>query len=137
MYLDYESQKRFEAEAAKVGVKDPHLSASAHHNTHTVMLKDGKEPIGAANLSHFPGCCGIAILHDAAADDPKILELLFRVREAMATDTNKGLCVYTDVVGRAPQFLRKLGYRISTRGFFNPNSGNKVSVWVKRIGQEE
>jgi hypothetical protein len=138
MYLAPETKAEFEARAGKVGVESPHLSVRHRAGDLDISLMSGKEMVACAALSHFPGCCGIAILHNAYANGEhrdEILRLMFEVRERMATAGDKGLLVYTDVAGDEPGFLRKLGYTPGRSEFYNPNSGNQVKVWTKRVSQ--
>jgi hypothetical protein len=135
VYLTTEDKTFFEAEAGKAGVNSPRLSYTCRNDQITVTLRSKDFIVAQGELSHFPGCCGIAILHDAWATARRaaVLRLLFLVRERMAQRGDKGLVIYTDVDGDEPEFLRGLGYRTSTRSFYNPNSGNRVTVWTKHL----
>lgn len=134
MYLTTEARKRFLVEAGRLGLQNPSLSVKTKNQTLKIVLKDGDLQVAQAYISHFPGCCGIAILHNASSAHQS---LMFAIREEMAKQSQKGLLVYTGVDGDEPDFLREIGYRTASRRFFNPNSGNLVTTWTKRIGKVE
>lgn len=137
MELTEEIEVKYQALAVKLGAKNPQLSVHTNGMALTLNLDEGSDTyIGGASISDFPGCCGIAILHDYSGD-PKFAKLFFRLREEIAVDGDKGFLQFTDIVGCQPRFLKSLGYKIISRGFYNPNSGNRVHVWGKRISQNE
>jgi hypothetical protein len=135
-------QAEFLAKAVEMGAKNPHLLAKENDagDTEIQLSDETNSELVRGHISYFPGCCGIAVLHNALnCSDAKWLKWLFEFREAIAAENNKGLCVQTDVVGAQPttRLMKSLGYRIQTREFFNPNSGNRVRTWAKKISQPE
>lgn len=142
--LDADLQEKYEAMAKELGAKNPQLSSNEDEEdaSNEFYLEDThddgfQERLASGSLSYYPGCCGIAILHDARGDD-KYLRLLFQLREEIAARANKGMLHQTHVADhtQTQRICHQLGYRMS-RPFYNPNTGHTVRLWTKAIQQNQ
>lgn len=122
----------FTERAKKIGVERPRFfsRSSRRGDEFYLELKSGTTRLASGSVSYFPGCCGIKIIHDASAEDPKHLQLITEMRLRLCAGTC-GQVVQTDVPEESDiiPVLRRLKFR-RTSAFHNPNSFNTVEVWA-------
>lgn len=141
----------FLAKAKELGAIKPQLSSrrGSYGMGNEITLRGGVKPLVGDSyrvvlargwISAFNGCCGIAIAYHAKVAEPKWLPWIFEIRERLAQANNIGLLIQTDVKGDSEtEFddFAKLSKWPELFEFYNPNSGNKVTIWGKVIPERE
>lgn len=140
MELTEAVEVKYVALAKGLGLSNPQIIFDDDDGEISVRIEDEDKGNGGMGfISDFPECCGIGILMNASADSPELLKLIFQLREEIAQTSNWGLLMQTHVADHEPTrtIMRQLGWRHSTSqtAWHNPNSGNKVTIWTKKIHQ--
>jgi hypothetical protein len=126
--------------------------AQSEHNprgVHYYRLMNGDMQIAMFGLACDSTCCGADILTSMNVEDDnyQVFEVLPKVAEdvAMHRITNErgcirlddsgsdvGLLYYTDSDEDIVEAVKKAGWKVATE-FYNPNSGNNVTMLFKRL----
>lgn len=94
-------------------------------------------PRGDAVISGFPGCCGIAVLHE--------LDYSYNIGEAILKDCEDicrkegfGQMIYTTITAQRGlrNMLFKNGWEPSPK-FRNPKTGNYVTMYTKTLTKQK
>lgn len=140
-------KQQFEELAARLGAKNPRLSSEGSEdvnaeedycldyslNADDFAGNPGALELCSGKLTGFPGCCGMAILHDARAESDVWFKYIFQLREAVAKASNCGMVQQTHLHNDAKtlRVMRQLRWRTLASNWRNPNSGNHLTVWGK------
>lgn len=96
------------------------------------------------NIEGFGSCCGICIIegfHPTGNPSTFLTKLDVKVAESwdsMGYDQLPGLVLATlidDQVKVYDKLLKKHGFSVFQKRFFNPNSGNHITLYGKLINQ--
>jgi hypothetical protein len=110
-----------------------------------ILLSLNGENIGQFTLIEDPTCCGASILSGISADSPEVLALIPKIAEDVAkhrvmdedgdpiyNDNNVGLLYFTHSNQLEIDAVKSAGWAVATE-FYNPNSGNNVTLLFKRL----